>query len=160
MADNANNVDMARLELLLREHFARTDKQIAEMRAENAEFRSQIKDDMQNFREEIRSDMENFKSEVRSEINSFKSEVNAKIDGLRSEMNSRFDNVQTQIHVMQLDITGLKHDVANLYRWNYWMVAIIIGVFLLPTFADFIRGLFEIVRDGIAGILALFKREK
>ena len=148
-----NNVDMERLELLLREHFAKTEKQLADIRADNAEFRIQMKDEMNSFKDEVRNDMNSFKAEVRTDL-----------QNMRSEMNSRFDNVQTQINVMQKDInimqndiTGLKHDVANLFHWNYWILAIIIGVFVLPNFAEYIRGLFGAVRDGLAGIIALFR---
>ncbi len=126
--NNNNNVDMERLELLLREHFAKTEKQLADIRADNAEFRTQIKDDLNSFKDEIRNDM-----------------------------NSRFDNVQAQISVMQNDITGLKHDVASLFHWNYWILAIIIGFFVLPNCGEYLRGLFGAVRDGIAGIVALFR---
>ena len=126
--NNNNNVDMERLELLLREHFAKTEKQLADIRADNAEFRTQIKDDLNSFKDEIRNDM-----------------------------NSRFDNVQAQISVMQNDITGLKHDVASLFHWNYWILAIIIGFFVLPNCGEYIRDLFSAIRDGIAGIVALFR---
>ncbi len=133
--NNNNNVDMERLELLLREHFAKTEKQLADIRADNAEFRTQMKDEMSTFKDEVRANLQN----------------------VRSEMNSRFDNVQAQISVMQNDITGLKHDVASLFHWNYWILAIIIGFFVLPNCGEYLRGLFGAVRDGIAGIVALFR---
>ncbi len=127
MTSQDNTFEMSRMELLLREHFARIDKQFAEMKADNAEFKIAI-------------------------VN----EMNKHFEGV----NSRFDGLQTQINAMQNDITGLKHDVNNLFHWNYCILAIIIGVFVLPNVADFIRSLFGLFRDGIAGILALFKREK
>ena len=37
-----SNDETARIELLLREHFARTDKQLSDMRADNAEFRAEM----------------------------------------------------------------------------------------------------------------------
>ena len=127
MTSKDNTFDMSKIELLFREHFARIDKQFAEMKADNAEFKITI-------------------------IN----EMNKRFEGV----NSRFDGLQTQINTIQNDITGLKHDVANLFHWNYWILAIIIGVFVLPNVADFIRSLFGLLHDGIAGSLALFKRER
>ena len=82
--------------------------------------------------------------------------MNKRFDGV----NSRFDGLQTQINTIQNDITGLKHDVANLFHWNYWILAIIIGVFVLPNVAEYIRTLFGAIRDGIAGVLTLFKGKK
>ena len=49
MTSNDNAPDMAKLELLLREHFARTDKQLSDMRAENAEFRVQMMKEQREF---------------------------------------------------------------------------------------------------------------
>ncbi len=155
--NNNNNIDMERLELLLREHFAKTEKQLADIRADNAEFRTQMKDEMSTFKDEIRIDLSTFKDEIRMDLSTFKDEVRADLQNVRSEMNSRFDNVQAQISVMQNDITGLKHDVASLFHWNYWILAIIIGFFVLPNCGEYLRGLFGAVRDGIAGIVALFR---
>ncbi|MBQ9388804.1 MAG: hypothetical protein IJU07_01345 [Synergistaceae bacterium] len=42
MTSKDNAIDMTRLELLLREHFARTDKQLSDFRAENAEFHTKL----------------------------------------------------------------------------------------------------------------------
>ena len=51
--------DVARIELLLREHFARTEKQLSDMRADNAEFRVQMVKDFNAFTEKIDSPAEN-----------------------------------------------------------------------------------------------------
>ena len=127
MTSNDNAFNMTKIELLLREHFARIDKQFAEMKADNAEFKIAI-------------------------IN----EMNKRFEGV----NSRFDSLQTQINTMQNDITGLKHDVANLQHWNYWILAIILAVFVLPHFASGVKTFFSAIRDGILGIMTLFKKVK
>ena len=122
------NLHMARMESLMREHFARTE-------SENAKFREQMREDFRNFRDQVKSDMDIFKKEV----------------------NTRFDSMQAQISVMQNDITGLKHDVNNLIHWDYWILAIIVAAFAMPHIIDSIKSLFGAVRDGIAGILSLFR---
>ena len=127
MTSKDNTFDMSKIELLFREHFARIDKQFAEMKADNAEFKITI-------------------------IN----EMNKRFEGV----NSRFDGLQTQINAMQNDITGLKHDVANLQHWNYWILAIILAVFVLPHFASGVKTFFAAIRDGILGIMTLFKKVK
>lgn len=127
MTSQDNTFEMSRMELLLREHFARIDKQFAEMKADNAEFKIAI-------------------------VN----EMNKRFEGV----NSRLDGLQTQINAMQNDITGLKHDVANLQHWNYWILAIILAVFVLPHFASGVKVFFAAIRDGILGIMTLFKKVK
>ena len=138
MTSNDNTLEMSRMELLLREHFARVDKQFADMRADNAEF----------------------KTTIINEMNKRFEAVNSRFDGLRSEMNSRFDGLQAQIYVIQNDITGLKHDVANLQHWNYWILAVILAVFVLPNFAAGIKTFLVVVREGISGIITLFRKAK
>ena len=134
MTSKDNTFDMSKIELLLREHFARIDKQFAEMKADNAEF----------------------KIAIVNEMNKRFDEMNKRFEGV----NSRFDSLQTQINTMQNDITGLKHDVANLQHWNYWILAIILAVFVLPHFASGVKTFFAAIRDGILGIMTLFKKVK
>ena len=129
------NLHMTRMEALMREHFAQTE-------SENAKFREQMREDFRSFRDEVKGD-----------INDFKKEVNTRFDGV----NARFDSLQAQISVMQNDITGLKHDVNNLFHWDYWILAIIVAVFAMPHIIESIKSLFGAVRDGIAGILSLFR---
>ena len=46
MTSADKEVDMGRLELLLSEHFARTDKQLSDMMRDNAEFREKLMTDI------------------------------------------------------------------------------------------------------------------
>ena len=142
----AASEDISTIKLMLEKHFAENDAQISAMRAENAEFKEVIKDEFMKFRDEMRGEFNAFKSEVKGDINTFKKEVN-----------TRFDSMQAQISVMQNDITGLKHDVNNLIHWDYWILAIIVAAFAMPHIIDSIKSLFGAVRDGIAGILSLFR---
>ena len=147
MNENENTLDTSRIELLLREHFAKTDRQLAEFRADNAEFKATI---IKRF-DDLKADNSEFKLSVLNEMNK-------RFDGITSEMNKRFDNMQAQINVLQNDVTGLKHDVSNLQHWNYWILAVILVVFVLPQFASGVKAFFGAVRDGVLGIRALFKK--
>ena len=138
----ATSEDISTIKLMLEKHFAENNAQISAMRAENAEFKEQIKEEFRKFRDEVKGD-----------INDFKKEVNTRFDGV----NVRFDSLQAQMSVMQNDITGLKHDVNNLFHWDYWILAIIVAAFAMPHIIESIKSLFGAVRDGIAGILSLFK---
>ena len=146
MTSQDNTVDMVRLELLLREHFARTDKQLAEIRKDNAEFHALMVKEFNEFKNEIREDINNFKAEVRGDISSFKAEVN-----------NRFDRLEATVGVMQNDITGLKHNVAGLYHWDYWLLSIILVVFAMPQIVAGLKALFSAIAEGIAGIVSAFR---
>ena len=146
MTSQDNTVDMVRLELLLREHFARTDKQLAEIRKDNAEFHALMVKEFSEFKNEVREDINNFKAEVRGDMSSFKAEVN-----------NRFDRLEATVGVMQNDITGLKHDVAGLYHWDYWLLSIILVVFAMPQIVAGLKTLFSAIAEGIVGIVSAFR---
>ena len=136
MNENENTLDTSRIELLLCEHFAKTDKQLAEMKA-----------DMTAGIAEMKADNAEFKISVLNEMNK-------RFDGVQNQING----LQAQINVLQNDVTGLKHDVSNLQHWNYWILAVILVVFVLPQFASGVKAFLGAVRDGVVGIRALFKK--
>jgi hypothetical protein len=81
MANYDEARDVSRLELLLREHFARTDKQLAEFQKANAEFREQMTKDFVAFKEDTRKEFD----KVHTEIAVLQSDIrvqNTRIDDL------------------------------------------------------------------------------
>ena len=132
-----SNDETARIELLLREHFARTDKQLSDMRADNAEFRAEM---------------------VRL-YNDFAEKQTAKFDAFTQKTDARFDRLEGQIAVMQNDITGLKHDVAGLYHWDYWLLSIILVVFAMPQIVAGIKSLFGALAEGISQVIGAFRKD-
>ena len=149
----SNDIDS--LKLLLERHFAENQAQISEMKAialemkkDNAEFRAQIKDDINSFKTEVREDINSFKEEVRKDIDSFKTEVNSKLEAVRSD-----------IVTLQIEVVGLKHDVAGLYHWDYWLLSIILVIFAMPQIVASVKSLFSAITEGISGIISLFRKE-
>ena len=132
-----SNDETARIELLLREHFARTDKQLSDMRADNAEFRAEM---------------------VRL-YNDFAEKQTVKFDAFTQKTDARFNRLEEQIAVMQNDITGLKHDVAGLYHWDYWLLSIILVVFAMPQIVAGIKSLFGALADGISQVIGAFRKD-
>lgn len=124
MTSADNTQEMTRLELLLREHFARTDNQLAQMRAENAEFRVVMMKDYHDFTEKI----------------------TAKIDTLTASIGE-----------IQRDITGLKHDVSNLYTWNYWTLSIILALVAMPHIISGVKSLIGAIAEGVSAVIGAFK---
>ncbi|MBQ7156116.1 MAG: hypothetical protein IJR85_11265 [Synergistaceae bacterium] len=168
MAENVS--DMMRIELLLREHFARTDKQLAEMRAENAEFRATMLKEfnalenrlnarLDNFEEKINTRIDNFEEKVNTRIDNFEKKVNTRLDNFEAKTDSRFDKLEASVGVMQNDITGLKHDVAGLYHWDYWLLSIILVVFAMPQIVAGIKSLFTAIAEGVSLVANAFRRK-
>ncbi|MBQ7220680.1 MAG: hypothetical protein IJS28_06860 [Synergistaceae bacterium] len=146
MTSQDNSVDMVRLELLLREHFARTDKQLAEFRKDNAEFRALMVKEFNEFTEK-----------VNTRLDAFEEKTSARLDAFEAKVNERFDRLDATVGVMQNDITGLKHDVAGLYHWDYWLLSIILVVFAMPQIVAGVKALFSAIAEGIEGIVSAFR---
>ena len=121
MISGDNTMDMPRLELLLREHFARTETQLADMRKENAEFREQIVRAFSDFKDEYRQEFAAFKEETRRE----------------------FDKVHAEISVMQSDIRVQNTRIDDLIHWNYWLIAFVVAFFTLPSIAEGLKSLLK-----------------
>ena len=141
------SMDVARIELLLREHFAQTDKQLADIRKDNAEFKAQIIKDNADFKESINN-----------RLDAFENKVNTRLDTFESRINTRLDGMQAQILELHDDNIGLKHDISGLYHWDYWLLSIILVVFAMPQIVAGIKSLFGAITEGIAGIIALFRK--
>lgn len=150
--------DMQTLTLLLDTHFQKTQAQISQMRAENAEFKADILQAVNNFTENINKKFDDFTGKHEKKFDEFTGKYEKKFDEFKAEVNARFDGVQTQIAIMHNDITGLKHDVQNLYTWNYWTLAIIIGIFVLPQFGENLKKIFTALFDGVKFLRKAFKK--
>ena len=154
MTSKDNALELNEVVLQLRELVTVNREQIAEMKAvtaqmqkDNAEFRAMMVKEFNTFKDEVRQDMKTFKAEVREDMKTFKTEVN-----------TRFDNLEATVSVIEKDIIGLKHYVAGLYHWDYWLLSIVLVVFAMPQIVAGLKSLFSVITEGIAGIIALFRR--
>ena len=130
-SDNVITVEMfnsgiARLE-------AMNEKNLALIQKENAEFRLQLREDINNFKSEIRSDIENFKNETRAEFSQIHSEI-AQLDKRIEVQNSRVD---------------------DLFHWNYWIIALFVATFLAPSILEAVKAFSKSLANSVA---AIFKR--
>ena len=158
MTSADTTLDMTRLELLLREHFARTEKQLSDIRKDNAEFRSQMLQDFNAFTEKINTRLDNFEEKINTRIDSFEEKINTRIDNFEARVNTRFDKLETSVGVMQNDITGLQHDVTGLYHWDYWLLSIILVVLAMPQIVASIKPLFSAITEGVSMIVNVFRK--
>ena len=179
MTSTDNSLDMPKLELLLREHFARTEKQLSDMRKDNAEFRTQMIKEFNKFEEKINTRLDAFeektnarldafekKTEARldafekkteARLDAFEKKTEARLDAFEKKTEARFDKLEAATAVMQNDITGLKHDVAGLYHWDYWLLSIILVVFAMPQIVAGIKSLFTAIAEGVSLVINAFR---
>ena len=60
---------------------------------------------------------------------------------------------------MQNDITGLKHDVGNLFTWNYWMLSIILALIVMPHIGEAIKTIFMAIAEGLSALIGVFSKK-
>ena len=113
-----------------------------------------IRQDNADFKAEIKQDNANFKAEIHQDMQTFKTDVNTRLDSIQADLSS----IKTEIKSLQFDVVGLKHDVSGLYHWDYWLLSIILVVFAMPQIVAGIKSLFSAITEGIAGIIALFRK--
>ena len=106
----------------------------------------------------IRQDNAEFKAQIIKDNAEFKDNINVRLDAFENKINTRLDKMEAKISVLHDDNIGLKHDVSGLYHWDYWLLSIILLLFAMPQIVAGIKSLFGAITDGIAGIIALFRK--
>ncbi len=125
----------------LRELILVNREQIAEMKAISAQ---------------MQRDNAEFRAQMIKEQREFEARQDAKIDKLAAKI----DGLTAEVVELQRDNEGLKHDVQGLYHWDYWLLTIILVVFAMPQIVTGLKSLFEVITNGVAGIISLFNRKK
>ena len=157
MTSTDNSLDMPKLELLLREHFARTEKQLSDMRKDNAEFRTQMIKEFNKFEEKINTRLDAFEEKTNARLDAFEKKTEARLDAFEKKTEARFDKLEAITTVMQNDITGLKYDVARPYQRDYWLLSIILVVFAMPQIVAGIKSLFTAIAEGVSLVINAFR---
>ena len=154
--------DVSRIESLLREHFVRTEKQLSDMRADNAEFHVQMMKDFNAFTEKIDNRITKFEDKVDAKIEGLDNRITKfeeKVDARFEKVDARFDRLEAKVVDMQNDMTGLKHDVGNLQTWNYWTLSIIIALLAMPQLIAGVKALWGAVTDIASLVARVFRKE-
>ena len=105
------------------------------------------------------SDMKREISEQRRENVEFRREILQELKNFKTETSTRFDRLEGQIAVMRNDITGLQHDVSNLFTWDYWTLSIILVLVIMPYVANGVKAFFGAVAEGISAVIGAFRRD-
>ena len=86
-----------------------------------------------------RADMAELKSELKADINNLRAEIKSENSELRSEIKSMNTRIEDLVH------------------WNYWMIAFIVALFMLPSVIEGIKSFFGALTKGI---ISFFKRKE
>ena len=173
MTSGDNGVDMMRLEMLLNEHFARTDRQLSEMRAdfaemkaENAEFRAQMLKEQAEFQIKIINELHESEMRQQARFEAFEAKQDARFGAFEAKQDARFERLETrfdsltaQVVELQVSNAGLQHDVQGLYHWDYWLISIILAILVMPHVMTAVKSFAAVVMGMISGALSLFRQK-
>ena len=140
------NAHMSRLEALLEKHSAQTQAQIADLRSE-------LKQEIGNVHSELKQDISN----LRSELYDTKTELKQDISNLRSELYNTKIELKSEIAEVCADMKVQNARIDDLFHWNYWVIAFIVALFMLPSVIDGTKAFFKSLTDGV---ISLFSRKK
>ena len=87
---------------------------------------------------------------TRADMAELKSEIKADINNLRTELKSETSELRSDIKSMNTRIEDLVH-------WNYWMIAFIVALFMLPSVIEGVKSFFGALTKGI---ISVFKRKE
>lgn len=86
-----------------------------------------------------RADIADFKSELKADINNLRAETKAEISELRS------------------DIKSMNTRIDDLVHWNYWMIAFIVAMFMIPSVIEGVKSFFGALTRGL---VRMFERKE
>ena len=87
---------------------------------------------------------------TRADMAELKSEIKADINNLRTELKSETSELRSDIKSMNTRIEDLVH-------WNYWIIAFIVALFMLPSVIEGVKSFFGALTKGI---ISVFKRKE
>lgn len=116
-----------------------------------------IREDVFNARmEKLEAIIERNLAITRADIAEFKafveknnSELKSQIADVRSELKAEIADLRSDVRVQTSRIDSLVH-------WNYWIIALFIAFFMMPSVIEGVRSVFSALTQGIA---SFFKRK-
>ncbi|MBQ4402484.1 MAG: hypothetical protein II832_09985 [Synergistaceae bacterium] len=115
---------------------------------------------MKTIAAQIQRDNTAFHALMIKEFSDFARKQEERFGDFSRKSEARFDRLETQITVIQNDITGLKHDVASLFHWDYWILTFIAAALVIPHLPDIMKNLVGAVTQGFSAIASLFSKRK
>ena len=96
-----------------------------------------------------RADIANLKSEIKADINNLRAEFKHDTNELRAEL--KYENSE-----LRSDIKSMNTRIEDLVHWNYWMIAFIVALFMLPSVIEGVKSFFAALTKGV---IQMFKRK-
>ena len=95
---------------------------------------------------------------VDARFNALEEKTDTRFNALEAKTDAKFDKLTASVVELQRDVEGVKHDIAGLYHWDYWLLTVIIAVIAMPQIITGIREFFRAVADGIAVVIGAFRK--
>ena len=127
------------------DYFESNESKFSDMQKDNAEFRTQMTKDFADFKESMLKEFSDFKDNIRVELQAIHSEI----ADTRSELKAEIADLRSDVRVQTSRIDSLVH-------WNYWIIALFIAFFMMPSVIEGVRAVFSALTQGIA---SFFKRK-
>ena len=89
-----------------------------------------------------RADIAEFKAFVEKS----NSELKAEISSVRTELKAEIAEVRSEVRVQTTRIDSLVH-------WNYWIIAVFVAFFMMPSVIEGVRGVFRAISTVILSII-------
>ena len=137
--------DADAITIQLRELIAVNKEQIAEMKTLAAQ---------------MQRDNAEFHALMIKEFSDFKAEQNANFDTFKSEIRQDIKELKAEVVVLQRDVEGIKHDVAALFHWDYWILTFIAAALVVPHLSEIMKTLVGAVVQGVTAVASLFRKGK
>ena len=102
----------------------------------------------------IRQDNADFKAELKQDMQDFKTDIRKQLDDVRSELSA----VHTEIKQLQTDSARVQSDLSWLLHIDYWLVSVMVGVFVLPHVLNSVTAIFKAIADGVREISRAFRK--
>ena len=105
--------------------------------------------EMKTLAAQMQRDNAEFHALMIKEFSDFKAEVRQDIKELRAE-----------VIMLQRDVEGIKHDVAALFHWDYWILTFIAAALVVPHLSEIMKTLVGAVSQGVSAVASLFRKGK
>ena len=166
--------DADAITIQLRELIAVNKEQIAEMKTlaaqmqrDNAEFHALMIKEFSDFKAEQNARFDAFAEKQDAKFDTFTEKQDAKFASFRSEIRQDFTNLRqdmkelkAEVVVIQRDLEGIKHDVAALFHWDYWILTFIAAALFVPHLSEIMKTLVGAVSQGVSAVASLFRKGK
>ncbi len=101
--------------------------------------------------------LEKHSAQTQAQIADLRSELKQDISNLRSELYNTKIELKAEIADIRADMKVQNARIDDLFHWNYWVIAFIVALFMLPSVIEGTKAFFKSLTNGV---ISLFSRKK